>query len=118
MKARDCNTCRKQIAKECEQEFLKKEYTIYKDAADTFATFATVSVLMAMVRRGRSEAYIQKLYDELVLIYSTPNVFGKEVRLTDMMHRLEKNYGIDFSRIHVNLETEKEFIKSMKGAKS
>lgn len=115
MKARDCSSCRKQIAKECEQEFLKKEYTIYKDAANTFATFATVATLMCMVRRGRSEAYIQKLYDELVLIYSTPNVFGKEIRLTDMMQRLEKNYGIDLSRIHVHLETEKEFIKSTKG---
>lgn len=117
MKTRSCEACRKQIKKECENEFLKREYAIYQDSALTFATFSTAAVLMAMARRGRTKKYIQKLYDDIVFIYDTPTVFGKEIRLTEVMKRLEKDYEIDFSRINVRLETESEFLKSAKGAK-
>lgn len=117
MKTRSCEACRKQIKKECENEFLKREYAIYQDSALTFATFSTAAVLMAMARRGRTKKYIQKLYDDIVFIYDTPTVFGKEIRLTEVMKRLEKDYDIDFSRINVKLETESEFLKSAKGAR-
>ena len=117
MKTRSCEACRKQIKKECENEFLKREYAIYQDSALTFATFSTAAILMAMARRGRTKKYIQKLYDDIVFIYDTPTVFGKEIRWTEVMKRLEKDYGIDFSRINVRLETESEFLKSAKGAK-
>lgn len=117
MKTRSCEACRKQIKKECENEFLKREYAIYQDSALTFATFSTAAILMAMARRGRTKKYIQKLYDDIVFIYDTPTVFGKEIRLTEVMKRLEKDYDIDFSRINVKLETESEFLKSAKGAK-
>lgn len=117
MKTRSCEACRKQIKKECENEFLKREYAIYQDSALTFATFSTAAILMAMARRGRTKKYIQKLYDDIVFIYDTPTVFGKEIRLTEVMKRLEKDYEIDFSRINVRLETESEFLKSVKGAK-
>jgi hypothetical protein len=119
MKSRvqDCRKCRQQIQKQCENEFLKREYAIYQDSALTFATFSTAAVLMAMARRGRTKKYIQKLYGDIVFIYDTPTVFGKEIHLTEVMKRLEKDYDIDFSRINVRLETESEFIKSAKGAK-
>lgn len=87
-----------------------------KDSPHTFACFATAAVLMTQVRRGRSKQYIRKLFDELVMIFDTPNIFGKSIDLPDVMHRLEKDYDIDFHRIYVCLETESQFIKSAKGA--
>ena len=116
MKSRvqDCRKCRQQIQKQCENEFLKREYAIYQDSALTFATFSTAAILMAMARRGRTKKYIQKLYDDIVFIYDTPTVFGKEIRLTEVMKRLEKDYEIDFSRINVHIEDEREFIRSAK----
>lgn len=95
-------------------EYLKRQYAILSDGAFTFAIYATVAVLTAQVRRGRSKEYIQKLYDDIVMIYDTPELFGKTISVTDLKKSLEKEYGIDFNRINVHIEDEKEFIKSMK----
>lgn len=112
----NCNTCRKQIIKQAQDEYLKQQYRIYKDVAHTFACFTTAAVLMYFIRKGRTKKYIQELFDGMVMIFDTPNIFGKSIDLLDVMHRLEKDYDIDFHRIHVCLETESQFIKSAKGA--
>lgn len=119
MKVRtDCNKCRGKILKEAKDEFMKHEYAIFEDMAYTFAVYATVAALTAQVRRGRSKEYIKKLFDEMVMIYDTPEMFGKEITLTDMKNALEKEYNIDFQRINVHMEDEKTFTKSLlKGAK-
>ena len=114
----NCSVCRKQIAEQARNEFIKKEYAIFHDSAFTFAVYATVAALTAQVRRGRSKEYIKKLFDEMVMIYDTPEMFGKEITLTDMKNALEKEYNIDFQRINVHIEDEKTFTKSLlKGAK-
>lgn len=110
----NCNTCREKILKSAREEYLKQQYAIYHDSAHTFANYATAAVLMAQVRRGRSKAYIQALFDEIVMIFDTAHVFGKEITLTDVVKRLESEFDIDFHRIKVNIETEKEFIKGYK----
>ena len=68
---------------------------------------------MTMVRRGRTKEYIQKLYDEMCFIFDTPAVMGKEISMHDCMKLLEDEYGIDWDRINVSIETEKEFIKAV-----
>lgn len=114
MKVKDCTKCRKAILQAARDEYLKRQYAILSDGAFTFAIYATVAVLTAQVRRGRSKEYIQKLYDDIVMIYDTPELFGKTISVTDLKKSLEKEYGIDFNRINVHIEDEKEFIKSMK----
>ena len=113
MKVKDCSKCRKQIMNEAKTEFAKHEYAIFSDSAFTMAVYATVAVLTAQVRRGRSKEYIQKLFDEIVMIYDTPELFGKPIVLSDLRKTFEKDYGIDFNRINVNIEDEKSFIKSL-----
>lgn len=110
----NCNACRDRIRKECEDAFLKREYKIFSEMSDSFATFAVTAALMTMVRRGRSKEYIQKLYDEMCFIFDTPAVMGKEVRMRDCMKLLRDEYGIDWDRIHVNIESEQEFIRGAK----
>lgn len=114
MKARtNCNACRDRIRKEVETEFLKQQYSIFSDMSNSFASFAVTAALMTMVRRGRTKEYIQKLYDEMVFIFDTPSVMGKEVKMHDCMKLLEDEYGIDWDRINVAIETEKEFIRAV-----
>ncbi len=113
MKVRDCQTCRKDILERAKTEYAKKEYAIFSDMAFTMAVYATVATLTAQVRRGRSKEYIQKLFDDLVMIFDTPQMFGKEITLTDMKNQLEKQYELDFNRINVHIEDEKTFIKSL-----
>ena len=114
MKVTNCKQCREKIRREEQEAFLKKQYAILKDAALTFASFATTAALTAQVRRGRSKEYIQKLFDDMVAIYDTSELFGKTISMTDLMQSLETEYDIDFSRIKVHLETESEFVKGVK----
>lgn len=114
MKTKSCDTCRKEIHKEEQEAFLKKEYAVLKDAAYTFACYATTAALAVQVRRGRSKEYIQALFDDMVMMYDTESVFGKTITMTDIMKDLEDIYGIDFKRIKVHLESEKEFIKGVR----
>ena len=110
MKARiNCTECRKAM----HEAYLKNEYAGISDAVYTIACLTTASVLSVQVQRGRSKQYIQKLFDDIRMMYETGSVLGKPIVLTEVMKQLETDYGIDFKSIHVNFdETEKEFVKS------
>ena len=54
------------------------------------------------------------MFDDMCMVYDTSTLFGKPIILPDVMKQLEKEYGIDFRRIHISLETEQEFIKGVK----
>ena len=66
------------------------------------------------VKKGRSKKYIQDMYNDMVAIFDMPKIFGKVITMTDIMKRLEREYGIDFKRIHVHIESEQEFVKGVK----
>ena len=114
MKTINCKKCREKCFKEAEEAFLKQQYTIYKDMAYSFAVFSTAAILGVMCRRGRSKKYVQELFKEICFMYQFPAVKGKSLTLPDLIKSLEKEYGIDFSKIEVNVETEREFITSAK----
>ena len=115
MKTQTCASCRKKIHDEERTAFIQEEYVLLENNINTLACFTTTAVLMAMIRKGRTPEYIRKLFDELVMIYDTSNLFGKAIHMDDMMKKLEEDYGIDFSRINVHLEDQKSFIKDLKG---
>ena len=114
MKVRSCEQCRKSIHEEEKTKFLKHEYAIFKDAAYTFACHATAAALMVQAQRGRSKEYIQKMFDDMCMVFDTSTLFGKPIVLNEVMADLTAEYGIDFKKIHVNLESESEFIKGVK----
>lgn len=114
MKTINCTSCRKKIMQEAREEYLKGQYAIYRDLSHTFACFCTAAVLMAFIRRGRTKKYIQELYNDLVMIFDTPQVFGKDIKLTDVMKQLKKEYGIDWRRLNVHIETESQFIRGQR----
>ena len=116
MKSRttNCIECRKQVYKEAEAAYLKHEYAFFSDSARSLAVFAVCGVLTAMSRRGRTKEYIRQLYEDMVQVFDTPEYFGKQITMTDIMHSLEKEYGIDWSRLQVNIEDEKHWIHGAK----
>lgn len=115
MKARtDCGACRKRIHKEEQEAFLKHEYKLFSDMAYSMACFAVCGTLCAQIRRGRTKEYIKKLYDDICFFFGQPYIFGKEITMTQIMKQLSEEYDIDFDKITVNLETEREFIRSAK----
>lgn len=116
MKAINCNACRKRIHEEEKKEFLKHEYAVLVDSAQTMASYAICGVLAAMIRQGRSAQYIKKIYDEMCIVFNTPEVFGKEITLPDVMSRMQAEYGIDWSKLNVNIESESQYIRQVKSA--
>ena len=113
-KITDCITCRKKIYKEAEEAYLKHEYAFFSDSARSFAVFAVCGVLTAMIRRGRTPQYIRQLYDDMCLLFSTPQMFGKEITMTDIMHSLTEDYGIDWDKLEVHIEDEKHWIHGVR----
>lgn len=110
----NCDSCRKKILQAAKDGYLKEQYAIYRALSRTFACYCTATVLMAFIRRGRTKKYIQEIFEDMVAIFDMPNLFGKDIILTDVMTQLEKEYGIDFKRIKVHIETEKQFITGMR----
>ena len=110
----NCDACRKKILQAAKDGYLKQQYAIYHDLAHTFACYCTAAVLIALIRRGRTKKYIQEIFEDMVAIFDTPSLFGKDITLTSVMHQLEKDYGIDFRRIKVHIETEKQFLTGMR----
>lgn len=115
MKALNCTQCRKQIHKEEQEAYLKKQYAYMHDGINTMAVMSAAVAISVMVKRGRTKKYIQEFYDDMVMLYSISEILGKPLNLKDVVKQLEKDYDIDFSRLKVNFtETEKEFIKGVK----
>lgn len=114
MKAINCKQCREKIAKEAEEAYLKRQYAYLNDSAVSFAIFTTVAAIAVMHRRGRSKKYIQEFFNDLCFIYDYPELNGKRIDMISLMKQFEKDYDIDFSKIKVHLETEKDYIKSAK----
>ena len=112
----DCTQCRKAVYKEAEAAFLKHEYAFFSDSARSFAVFAVCGVLTAMIRRGRTPQYIRKLYDDMCLLFSAPEMFGKEITMTDIMQILSKDYGIDWDKLEVHIEDEKHWVTGARKA--
>lgn len=110
----NCDTCRKKILQAAKEGYLKEQYAIYRALSRTFACYCTAAVLMAFIRRGRTKKYIQVVFDDMVAIFDMPSLFGKDIDLTSVMNKLEKEYDIDFKRIKVHIETEKQFITGMR----
>lgn len=113
-KIKDCIACRKAIYKEAETAYIKEQYRYFSDSAYSMAVFAVCGVLTAMVRRGRTKQYIQQLYNDMCLVFSTPEMFGKQISMTDIMHTLEKEYGIDWKKLEVHLESEKHYLTGVR----
>ena len=116
VRATNCTECRKRIHAEEQEAYLKKQYAWLNDGMYTMACLATTAAIAVQMQRGRSKDYVRKFFEDLVMIYTTSSVMGKPIDMVETMKMLEKEYGIDFKRIHVNFsESEKEFIKSCKG---
>jgi hypothetical protein len=118
MKARttNCIECRKAVYKEAETAYIKEQYRYFSDSAYSMAVFAVCGVLTAMVRRGRTKQYIQQLYKDMCFVFATPEMFGKQITMTDIMHSFEEEYGIDWKKLEVHIESEKHYLTGVRKA--
>lgn len=110
----DCSKCRKLIHEREKTEFAKEMYRFFRDNIQMAECFTIAAVLWSMAKKGRSKKYIKETFDDLCMMFESDNLFGKEITTTQIMKNLEDEYGIDFHRVKVNVETEKQFMKEYK----
>lgn len=115
VQVKNCTDCRRKIHAEEQEAYLRRQYAWLVDGMGTMAALSATVAIAVQMQRGRSKAYIRKLFDDMVVLYNTGSVLGKKIELIPVMKRLEAEYDIDFKRINVNLsEGEKEYIKNCK----
>lgn len=110
MKAINCSQCRKKILAEARDEYLKYEYAYFRDSARSLAVFAVCGVRTTMARRGRTKKYIRQIYEDMCLLFATPEIFEKKITMTGVMHSLTEDYGIDWDKLEVHIEDEKHWV--------
>ena len=81
---------------------------IYHEQADFIAQSAIAAVLLTMHRRGRSKKYIQDLFNDILDVLNQPQIFGKQMTDTEVRQYMTDEYGIDFDKVHLQLESDTE----------
>ena len=84
------------IRKECES-------TVYSQLEEValHAVRSTVAEMIyaTMDRRGLGEKYIRQRFEEIVALYETPPVLGREMTDGQIIDYISKKYGLDFDRL-------------------
>ena len=107
----NCKKCRERLLKEAELQYLKYQYKIFDEMSETAVMYVLCGVLNHFAyKKKRSKKYIQELFDDMVTLFATKEVLGHQITMEETMDIFEKEYGIDWSRIKVNHETEKQMI--------
>lgn len=107
LKAINCNKCRKQIEKEMAAEMLKVQYDMYTDVTDNVARMVAALFVGVMHRRGLSKRYIQKYYDEFIMLLTAPAVMGKDIDANEVMN-IASEY-IDLRKVKCRIESREEY---------
>lgn len=106
----NCNTCRKKIADEVYKQYMKEGYDFMEAGIESSVDLAIAAVLAVMVKRNRSPKYIKQLFDDICDVLKISYVFGKAIRMEDIMKQYEKEYGIDWDKVEVHMEDFKRML--------
>lgn len=109
MKTPTCEKCRKAIAKAVSDEYSRNQYDIYAACSDDIAKAVTSAFIAVFKRRGYSKKYVQKLFNEFLLILDMPEIFGKQISSNFVMETVKNEYGIDLDRVKLRLESREEY---------
>lgn len=104
-------------------ELLKFEHDVFKSVADDVGrqlmAAVVYSVHLKMVTDGADETErrerIRQIVDDTKAILTMPDMPYKSLNGTGIIDWVKKEYGIDLDKeIHLNLESEKEYLKRNK----
>ena len=89
----------------------KEAEAVYRFVADDVTCNAIAAVLTVLHMRKWHKDQISKLYDDVIGILDQPPILGKNLMSEDVKEFLTKKYGIDWSRVHIRLESEEKRCK-------
>lgn len=85
----------------------KETQKIYETAADDVARSVIGSVLLVLHFRKWHKDRIEKFFRDVVSVIDMPPAFGRYATDKDVRNFIQKQYGIDFEKVHLKIEVEK-----------
>ena len=103
----------KDVAKQyVAEEYNLLKYETFQEVAPEVTRQAVAMFLYALKLYGHfGTTRLQRAFDWFITIQNMPQVMGKDVKCGDVMRMLERDHGIDFSKINVRLESKENFMK-------
>lgn len=79
-------------------------YNVWKECSEDIAKSMILAVLFIADRRKWHKDKVIKLYEDIIDLLENPiMIFGKQVSSIDMEAYIVKKYGIDLSRVKLDL---------------
>lgn len=79
-------------------------YNVWKECSEDIAKSMILAVLFIADRRKWHKDKVLKLYEDIIDLLENPiMIFGKQVSSIDMEAYIVKKYGIDLSRVKLDL---------------
>jgi hypothetical protein len=79
-------------------------YNVWKECSEDIAKSMILAVLFIADRRKWHKDKVMKLYEDIIDLLENPiMIFGKQVSSIDMEAYIVKKYGIDLSRVKLDL---------------
>ena len=97
------------LSKEAQKEL--SDFRVFLKVKDGIAQQAVAAMLYAYHLQGFRKKRIQDMFERILSIINLPPTPEGSVDGTSIMDFLEKEYGIDFERIKLKAETEKEYLE-------
>ena len=87
------------------------QHDIYNACIDDMLKTSLTAMIAVMDMRGYSKKYIQKWFNDFLLIIETPQALGVKLESDVLMKQFTEKYDLDFSRVKANVETLEEYRK-------
>lgn len=97
------------LSKEAQKEL--SDFRVFLKVKDGIAQQAVAAMLYAYHLQGFRKKRIQDMFERILSIINLPPTPEGSVDGTGLMEFISKEYGIDFDRIKLQTETEKEYLE-------
>ena len=97
------------LSKEAQKEL--SDFRVFLKVKDGIAQQAVAAMLYAYHLQGFRKKRIQDMFERILSIINLPPTPEGSVDGTGLMEYISKEYGIDFDRIKLQTETEKEYLE-------
>lgn len=90
----------------------QESHAVYTEAANDAARSIMAAVMYMLHMRGWHKDRMQKFYNDTLSVINMPEIFGHKLDDLEVREMVEKKYGIDFSRLRLNVVVDSETKKS------
>ena len=101
----------KDFRREQELENAAFQYQLYENVMNDMMKQAVTAIIAVCEKRKYSKRYVQKLFEDLIMIIEMPDIFGQQISSNELMKQYAEKYGLDFGRINVKTESLDEYCR-------